>query len=109
MMVLTGLFAPVFALLLLAAIPALTLLLLRRAGVRGAKLAFSLVPVGFLFLGAFVFQWLMTLDASIDFVLYYALAKSIGVSIGAISPLLVLAMVKWPALDSSRLQVETFK
>jgi hypothetical protein len=109
MMLMTNLMPPFFALLLFMAIPALTLVLLRRAGVRGAKLALSLVPPMFLLLGAFVFQWLMTLDFAIDFILHLAVAKSIGVCIGAVSPLIILAVVKWPVLDNSRLHVETFK
>lgn len=109
MMGLENIFAPVFALALLAAIPMLTLFLLRRAGVRGATLALALLPPVFLLLGGGVFQWLMTLDVATDFLLHLALAKTIGASIGAISPLLILAIVKWPALDNSRLNVEPSK
>jgi len=109
MMGLENIFAPVFALALLVGIPMLTFFLLRRAGVRGATLALALLPPVFLLLGGVVFQWLMTLDVSTDFLLHLALAKTIGASIGAISPLIILAMVKWPVLDNSRLHVETFK
>ena len=103
------LFAPTFAVAFLFAIPALTFALMRRAGIRGTKLALAALPPIMMFLGGFVFLWLMTLGWATDYLLYLAFAKSVGVSIGAISPLLILAMVKWPVLDNSRTQVETFE
>jgi hypothetical protein len=109
MMGLENIFAPVFTLALLVAIPMLTFSLMRRAGIRGATLALALLPPVFLILGGAVFQWVMTLDVAYGFLPHLALAKTIGASLGAISPLLILAVVKWPALDNSRPHVEITK
>ncbi len=102
-------FAPAFAVSLLVAYPILTLVLMRRAGVRGPKLALAVLPPLFMFVGGYVFQGLMTLDVMRNSVMMIALAKNIGIFIGAISPLLILAIVKWPVLENSRLQVESSK
>lgn len=102
-------FAPTFAAALLVAYPALLLMLLRRAGVRGAKLALAALPVLFIVAGAYVFQWLMTLQSMNGSLMMIALAKSVGVFIGAISPLLILALVRWPALDNACPQVRTLE
>ena len=108
---LTALFAPTFAAILLVALPGLTLLLLRRAGIRGWKLSLSLLPAGCLFLGGYVFYWFMDSGLSqqmgMNGLTAVVIAKNLGVFIGAISPLLILAILKWPALDKST-SPETF-
>lgn len=108
---LSPLFAPVFAAMLLVTYPVLTLVLMRRAGIRGAKLALALLPAAFLFLGGYVFYWFMDSDIhlglSLDIMMHIVIAKNLGVFIGAISPLLILAVLKWPALDKST-SPETF-
>ncbi len=106
---LSALYAPIFSVVLLLATPALTLVLMRRAGVRGIALSLVALPPLALILGAVVFQYLMMTDRAYGYLLQLAAAKTIAVSIAAISPLLILAMVKWPVLDNSRTQVETFE
>ena len=108
---LSPLFAPTFAAILLFAYPVLTLVLMRRAGVRGPVLALALLPAVCMFLGGYAFYWFMDSDISqalsLDALMQIAIAKNLGVFIGAISPLLILAIVRWPVLDKST-SPETF-
>lgn len=108
---LSALLAPTFAFSMLVALPALTLLLLRRAGIRGWRLSLALLPAGCLFLGGYVFYWFMASGLSqqmgVSGLTAVMIAKNLGVFIGAISPLLILAVLKWPALDKST-SPETF-
>jgi hypothetical protein len=105
------LFTPTFAAILLIAYPVLTLVLMRRAGIRGPKLLMALLPAVCMFLGGYAFYWFM--DSGIsqalswDATMQIVIAKNLGVFIGAISPLLILAILKWPALDKST-SPETF-
>ena len=108
---LSPLFAPTFAAILLFAYPVLTLVLMRRAGIRGPILTLALLPAVCMFLGGYTFYWLM--DSGIaqalswDALMQIVIAKNLGVFIGAISPLLILAIVRWPVLDKST-SPETF-
>ena len=108
---LSPLFAHTFAAILLIAYPVLTLVLMRRAGIRGPKLTMALLPAVCMFLGGYAFYWFMDSDISqalsLDALMQIAIAKSFGVFIGAISPLLILAILRWPALDKST-SPETF-
>ena len=106
---LSSLYAPIFSVVLLLATPALTLVLMRRAGVRGIGLSLVALPPLAIILGAVVFQYLMMTDSAYGYLSQLAVAKTIAVSIGAISPLLILALIKWPVLDNSLTQVETHK
>jgi hypothetical protein len=110
---LTFLFAPAFATTMLIALPALTLMLMRRAGIRGWKLSLSLVPAVCLFLGGYVSYWFLASDLALQLsrngLVAVVIAKSLGVFISAISPLLILAILKWPVLDNSGPHVEPFK
>lgn len=105
------LFPPAFAAMLLIAYPVLTLVLMRRAGIRGPKLTLALLPAMCTFLGGYAFYWFMDSDISqalsLDALMQIVIAKNLGVFIGAISPLLILATFKWPALDKST-SPETF-
>jgi hypothetical protein len=110
---LNSLFAPTFAILMLVATPILTLVLMRRAGIRGLTLALAFLPAVFLFLGGYAFYWFMdsglAQSMSMNGLMSVVIAKNIGVFIGAISPLLLLAILKWPVLDNTRLNVEPSK
>jgi hypothetical protein len=108
-------FAPLFAAILLIAYPVLTLVLLRRVGIRGPKLALALLPPIMMFLGTSGFHWFMASDMraalapSFDAMLLILIAKNFAVFVGAISPLVILAALRWPALDNSRLHREAFE
>ena len=86
---LSPLFTSAFAAILLIAYPVLTLILMRRAGIRGPKLSLALLPAVCLFLGGYAFYWFMDSDIrqalSLDALMQIAIAKSLGVFIGAIS------------------------
>lgn len=73
------------------------------------KLGLAAAPMFFMFFGGFVSQWLMTLPIRGETILYLSMAKSISFSIAAISPLVILAMLKWPAVDNAQSRVETFQ
>jgi len=101
-----ALFPPTLAVLLLATFPVLTVLLMRRAGIRGPKLFLAAIPPAMLVLGGFVFQLMMAWQQPPFDLLKLAMAKTVAISFGALSPLLILAIVKWPVLNNSRIQVE---
>ncbi|PTX51686.1 hypothetical protein IQ03_00769 [Gemmobacter caeni] len=119
------LYPPVVAFAFLVINPALTFLLLRRAGVRGALLGLALVSPVSMVLGGLVFPLMMETivhHAMNDdlwpplWVLFKVvppgsfvavqIARSIFLLLGCIAPLAILAMLKWPVLNNSRDQVE---
>jgi hypothetical protein len=95
--------------LFLIAFPLLTVALMRRAGIRGAKLALAAIPPAIMFTSGITLQTLILLGATTDFIVQMSVVKSICDSIGTLSPLIILAMLRWPILDRGDSRVETFQ
>ena len=95
-----SLYGMTFAFILLVANPLLMLVVMRRAGVRGGQLGLSLLSPVMLVFGGYILPFSMALMAEVDEVKFLTLmiGKSLSVSIGALAPLAILALLKWPVL-----------
>jgi hypothetical protein len=106
---LPGLIGLISAVVFLIAFPVLTLVLMRRAGIRGVTLALAAIPGLILGAAGVAFPLMLVWGVETDFLVQIASVKAICDGIGAISPLVILAMLKWPVLDNADSRVETFQ
>jgi hypothetical protein len=106
---LPGLMGLISAVVFLIAFPVLTVVLMRRAGIRGGKLALAAIPPLILVTATAAFPLMMLWGVDTEFLVQIVSVKAICDGIGAISPLVILAMLKWPAIDNAHSRVETFQ